>query len=173
MLGSLVSSLSQRLVRMATTALMLSGAGLAGYSYYIDQYKAADPRANAAITFFQEHATWFLVLGVVGVVVGFTINMVTMRAMQKRMMGGMGGLGGLGGPGPAGMSTMSGMAGMSGVPSAASMGGIDPAMLQRMAVASQGTTAAGAQVVKVRCPSCKGLETESASFCSSCGKPLR
>lgn len=164
MLGSLVSSLSQRMVRLAASALVVSSAGLAGYSYYVDQYKAADPRAGAAITFFQGHATWFLVLGVAGVVVGFTINVVAMRSMQKRMMGG------LGGPGMAGMSGMTGMAGMSGV---GSLGGMDPEMLRRMAAASQGMAAPGGQVVKVRCPSCKSLETESAAFCSACGKPLR
>ncbi|MFA5944345.1 MAG: hypothetical protein WC876_07765 [Candidatus Thermoplasmatota archaeon] len=153
MLGSMVTSMSQRMIRLATTALMVSGAGLAGYSYYLDQYKAADPRANAAITFFQEHATWFIALGVAGLVLGFVLNMVMMRRMTKRMMGGMG------------------MPGMGGMPSGMmqGMGGLDPQTMQAM----QGLSGSAArEVVKVRCKACSSLELEAAAFCSKCGKPM-
>lgn len=152
MLGSMVTSMSQRMTRLATTALMVSGAGLAGYSYYLDQYKAADPRANAAITFFQENAMWFIALGVAGLVLGFVLNMVMMRRMTKGMMGGMGmqGMGGM----PAGMMGMQGM---------------DPQTMQAMQHLSRG---AATEVVKVRCKACSSLELEAAAFCSKCGKPM-
>jgi len=152
MLGSLVSSMAQRMIRLATTTLMVSGAGLAGYSYYIDQ-QAAATGTTGYLTFFREHATWFIALGVAGLVLGFAINMVSARRMQKTMMGGMG-MGGMG-----------------------AMGGSMPDMTQLMAMqrmAGTPTMATGAptEVVKVRCKAGSSLEAESAAFCSKCGKSL-
>ncbi|MHB1261008.1 MAG: hypothetical protein ACYC2H_04750 [Thermoplasmatota archaeon] len=154
MLGSLVSSMSQRMIRLATTTLMVSGAGLAGYSYYIDQ-QAAATGTTGYLTFFREHAMWFIALGVAGLVLGFVLNMVTMRRQTKRMMGGMSGMG------------------MGGMGASGSMPDVTQLMaMQRMAGTPTVATGATTEVVKVRCKACSSLEAESAAFCSKCGKPL-
>jgi hypothetical protein len=146
MLGSMVSSLSQRMVRLGTTALMLSGAGLAGYSYYLKDQ--APPQASGAMAWVKDHAAWFIAIGVAGLVLGAVLNMMMARRMQKRMMGSMPGMGS--------------MAGMPGMPGNGSMG------------AGAGMPAGwpGGEVVKVRCRSCSSLELEGAAYCSKCGKPM-
>lgn len=163
MLGSLVTAMSQRMVRLGTTALMLSGAGLAGYSYYLDQYAAASPQAGAAMVWVRAHPTLFIGIGVAGIVVGGVLNMLSARRMTKQMMGGMpGGMGGMGG--------MMGMQGMGGMGGTGGMGGME--QMQAMQ-ALQGISGSQArEVVKVRCKSCSALELEAAAFCSKCGKPM-
>lgn len=143
-LGSLLASLSQRMVRTGTMALMVSGAGLAGYSYYLDQ-QASAAGMSSQLEWVKGHATWFIAVGVAGMVVGFVLNAVTARNQMSRMMRGMpSGMGMQGMPG-IGMQSMEGM-GLQGMP--------------------------GREVVKVRCPACSSLEAESAAFCSKCGKPM-
>jgi hypothetical protein len=149
MLGSLVSSMSQRLVRMSTMALMVSGAGVAGYSIYLDQYAPEGSQAGSFVAFFKDNARFFLILGAVGVVVGALLNFVMMRRMQKRMMGGMG------------------MAGPGGMPD---MGRL--MAMQGMAAPAVAAPPVPVELVKVRCRSCSALEAEGASFCSKCGKPM-
>jgi hypothetical protein len=159
MLGSMLTSMSQRLIRLATTTLMVSGAGLAGYSYYIDQ-QAAATGTTGYLAFFREHATWFIALGVAGLVLGFIINLVTMRRMTKRMMGSMG-MGGGAGNGMPDMGRLMAMQGMSGPGGMAGMGGLPVA-----------AAAPVTEIVKIRCKSCASLEAEAAAFCSKCGVSL-
>lgn len=143
---------------MATMALMLSGAGMAGYSIYLDQYAPPGSQAGAFVTYFKDNAKFFLILGAVGVVVGGILNFVMVQRMKKRMMGGMG-MGAMG----SGMPVMPGMGGLGG------MGGMPPNMdLQQMMSQAHQVK----EVVKVRCRSCNSLETEGAAFCSKCGKPM-
>ncbi len=156
----MVSSLSQRMIRTATMLLMASGAGLAGYSYYLDQ-QAEAAGYSSQLVWVKDHATWFIALGVAGLVLGFVINMVTARRMQKRMMGNMGGMG------------MGGMGGMAGTGGMGAGGMPDMGRLMAMqGMAANPTLAAPTEVVKVRCKSCSSLESEAAAFCSKCGKPL-
>lgn len=156
MLGSMVSSLSQRMVRLGTTTLMLSGAGLAGYSYYLDQ-QAEARGMTAQLAWVKDHATWFIALGVVGLVVGFLLNMMMMRRMTKQMMGGMGGPGG-----PGSMPDMSRLMAMQGMGGGVGLGAAQPTM----------AAAPVTETVKVRCRSCSGLAAESAAYCPTCGKAL-
>jgi hypothetical protein len=161
MLGSMLSSLSQRMVRLGTTALMLSGAGLAGYSYYLDQNQSA--AASGAMAWVKSHAVWFIVIGVAGIVVGFVVNMVTARRIAKRMMGSMG------------MPGMQGMGGMGGMSSLGLGGGMDAAPGLRGMPGGPSQMMgwpAPTEIVKVRCKSCSSLELEGAVFCSKCGKPM-
>ncbi|MEA3136893.1 MAG: hypothetical protein QOC71_1174, partial [Thermoplasmata archaeon] len=129
----------------------------AGYSIYLDQYAPPGSQAGDFVTFFKANAKFFLILGVVGVVVGGLLNFMMAQRMKKKMMGGMG-MGGMGG-----MQGNPGMGGLGG------MGGMPPGMnMQQMMSQAQQVK----DVVKVRCRSCQSLELESAAFCSKCGKPL-
>jgi hypothetical protein len=150
--GSMVSQGGRSLIRLATTAVMLSGFGAAGIGVYGD---SLPPQATGAQVFIQEHSRELIIVGVALIVVGGILNFVVMRRMQKRMManlpgmgqmslGGMGSMGGAGG----------GMPGASmPFPNLAGMPGLEPQ-------------------VKVRCPSCAKLQAEAATFCQDCGKPM-
>ena len=163
MLGSLVTSLSQRVVRMATMAMMLGGAGVAGTSIYVDQITQSNPQAGTVLAYFKDHAQLFLIIGAIGVVVGGILNFMLAQRMKKKMMGGMG-MGGMGmGGGMPAMAAGPGMGGLGG------MGGMPPGMnMQQMMSQAQQVK----DVVKVRCKSCSSLELEAATFCSKCGKTL-
>lgn len=116
MIGGGISSASRSLIRLATTGIMLSGAGLAGYSYYEGQQlvPGVDP------SFIQRHAPLFIGIGVAGLVLGAVVQFVSMRRMQKRMMQQMGGMmGGMGG-------------GMGGMPDFSKMGTPQPKEVVRV-----------------------------------------
>jgi hypothetical protein len=160
MLGSLLASVSQRMVRLGTMVLMLSGAGLAGYSYYLDQSAASSPAASTSLAWVKANPTLFIVIGVAGVVVGGLVNAVTARRQASRMMASMPGLAG-----------NMGMAGQSG---AMPPGGATQTRTSGTLPASPSAPPGWPQieVVKVRCRSCSSLEAEQAAFCSRCGAAL-
>lgn len=146
--GGMVSQGGRSLIRLATTAVMFSGLGVAGLGVYGNQVE--DPRVNTAQAFLQGHAKEAIIVGVALVVIGGVLNFVMTHRMQKRMMSSMmGGAGGMGGMGMSGMPDLQAMQRMQG------MAGLQ-----------------ATEVVKVRCNACGKLQLEAARFCADCGKPM-
>ena len=146
MLGSMASQGGRSLIRLATTGMVLAGVGTAGLGVYGNQIQ--DPRVNTAQSFLQDHAREVIIVGVALVVLGGILNFVMAQRMQKRMMASM----------P--MMSGAGFGGMPGMPGAGAMPGMSALM------------GASAEVIKVRCPSCRKPQAESATFCADCGKAM-
>lgn len=148
------------LIRFVTMGV---GLGMAGLGVYGQQGNQLPPEAQGAQAFIQDHAKEAIILGVALIVIGGILNFVMMHRMQKRMMGSM-------------MGGMGGMAGMSGMGGPGGMGGMPPGMAGMPGMhALPGNAAlmgANAEVIKVRCPSCRKLQAEAATFCADCGKPM-